>query len=689
MLTDYCILNPFGSGYVDPPTEAPTAIITPPTSVPTSRPSIPAQDGEPSASPSYFPRPVGPPKEVWNRGWEPAFKLGECEGDCDEDTDCMPGLICFQREAARVAVPGCTGGEEDESLTDYCAYPELPEDVDVEDIPDVEDGRTETSPPTTPPPTKEPTLAPTPSDSAIPLNPVGWSPPADKKPLGLCEGDCDDDSDCGDGLVCFQRFLPLTAVPGCSGGTSDTSLMDFCIRDPIAPTNPPTAAATTASPTAGAVSATGAPALDVPTSAAPTAVGDVGTDVVVGTSDPPPIDCQSYRDRGVNVNRICKEDPFMCCRTPRSDSNYCHEIYTVFGDQMESACHHCCIEERGEALDVGPANDPHPQGLAPYDACDKLSNTGRLCKAQGCCDVGFADTEYCRNEWAQHPGEVERICWSCCFPSKVFPEPTRRQLLGNATFTIGERDVISLPNTPEELLETLEEKVDYETSDVEDEDRQPIHTAMTEEEMRLYHKNNPPELRPGDKFFEHPSMNRKLIVREENFTPKDQKDEDAYFEEIHSAFQHRELQIPLAENYDDVYWWPYEWLLKVGTEYYFRYEGSMTVPPCYTVNHWRVMKDPIRVAKHQIQELERLLAWRLDGNCDASTAGKPRDGNPDAVDVNRPLQELERGHRMVFCECQDWPSKFPNEREWCKKWQTRDPELRLFDNPYNWAQNGF
>jgi hypothetical protein len=44
----------------------------------------------------------------------------------------------------------------------------------------------------------------------------------------------------------------------------------------------------------------------------------------------------------------------------------------------------------------------------------------------------------------------------------------------------------------------------------------------------------------------------------------------------------------------------------------------MTVPSCCTLNHWRTMKNLIRVAKHQIQELKRLL---------------------------------------VFCECQDWPNK--------------------------------
>jgi hypothetical protein len=694
-LTDYCVLDPFGKGYTDTHTEAPAvspSIPLPPTAVPTSR----TEEEGPTLSPSIFSRPVGPPKKVWNRGWEPAFKLGECEGDCDVDSDCLPGLVCFDRNAAFTPVPGCTGGEDDNSLTDYCAYPELPPqpspgaDLDLDedfDLAGRNDTTTSTKAPTavtagpTVGPTRNPTAQLTPTTTnPIPLNPVGWSAPQDKKPLGLCEGDCDDDDDCADGLVCFQRFLPKTSVPGCLGGEQDTSLMDFCIRDPavVAATGIPTEAPSNV-------------ALNI--SAAPTDSGSVVSRI---DGEPEPIDCQIYRDQGVNLNRICEDDEFMCCQSPRSSSNYCHGIYDIFGDKIESACHHCCLEERGEALEVGPANTPK-DGLEPYAECDTaLENTGRLCKAESCCDVGFADTEYCQEQWALHAGNVERICWYCCFPSKVFPEPSRRQLSANANNGTNVFDVsrdVMLPNDSNELLSVLDEKIDYvseiSTDSSINDDHPYVQSAMSEEEMIKFYKSNPREFGPGDKVFDHPFLKRKVVVRAENFEPKGQKDEDAYFEEIHNAFQRRQLQTSYKENYADVFWWPYEWLLKVGTEYYFRYEGSMTVPPCYTVNHWRVMKDPIRVAEHQIKELERLLAWRINGNCEASTAGKPREGNPDAVDVNRPLQELERGHRMVFCECQDWPSKFPMDREWCKKWQTRDPELRLFDNPYNWPQYGF
>ena len=47
-----------------------------------------------------------------------------------------------------------------------------------------------------------------------------------------CTGDCDDDSDCEDGLVCFQRSYYDTDVPGCVWGTNGASLIednsDYC-----------------------------------------------------------------------------------------------------------------------------------------------------------------------------------------------------------------------------------------------------------------------------------------------------------------------------------------------------------------------------------------------------------------------------------------------------------------------------
>jgi hypothetical protein len=711
MMTDYCVLDLRGDGYTDaptskqttPPTAAPTAaeVTSTPTVVATKPPTnIPTAVPTKKAPVPFVPRPTGPAKVIWNRGWEPNFMLGECEGDCDNDDDCAPGLICFSRETSGVAVPGCVGGEKDTTLTDYCTYPPL--DTTNENVAVIR--KIESQPPTNPPtrsptaspvtvlvtsptkspvtvlvtsPTKSPvtvpvlapTTAPVTSPTTapirsptveptnpltiavedeyepVPLNGISWSPPRDQK-LNVCEGDCDIDDDCGDGLVCFQRFTPKTPVPGCIGGVSDTSLMDYCVIDRRSTTT------TTPVPTTTPIVVPVPDLVAVPDSSS-----------IIRNSDgaPPPIDCKVYANNGVNIDRFCDNDhQDMCCQSPRSNSNYCHQNYDIFGADLKSACHHCCLEDRNEAFVVGDAN-AEKVGLEPFtnkQCSEDVDNAARICKAKSCCDPDYSDTQYCRKQMEKHGDDWQRICWYCCHPSKDYPLDTARRVLSGTSADDSAATATTL-------------------------------VAKTEEELRLWHRENPREVGPKDVVFNHTQMQRELIVREENFVEKGLKDEDAYFQEIHGAFQRRELETSVMENYEDVHWWPYEWLLKVGTEYYYRYEGSMTVPPCYTVNHWRIMKDPIRVAKHQITELERLLAWRINGKCEADTAGKERKDNPDAVDVNRPLQELQKGHRMVFCECQDWPSKFPQERQWCDKWQQRDPELRLFQNPYNWQQDGF
>ena len=48
------------------------------------------------------------------------FPLGLCQGDCDKNDDCQPGLACYQRVAGE-SVPGCDG--IDDSSTDYCIDP--------------------------------------------------------------------------------------------------------------------------------------------------------------------------------------------------------------------------------------------------------------------------------------------------------------------------------------------------------------------------------------------------------------------------------------------------------------------------------------------------------------------------------------------------------------------------------------
>ena len=56
-----------------------------------------------------------------NRGGT-IWRLGRCEGDCDSDRQCMPGLKCKQRRGYE-RVPGCTG--RGRRGWDYCYDPSM------------------------------------------------------------------------------------------------------------------------------------------------------------------------------------------------------------------------------------------------------------------------------------------------------------------------------------------------------------------------------------------------------------------------------------------------------------------------------------------------------------------------------------------------------------------------------------
>ena len=118
-------------------------------------------------------------------GWTPSAargtgRLKECQADCDSDKDCASGLKCFQRNGNE-KVPGCEGSAV--RGADYC----IPKERFLKDI-----------------------------------SVNGRSNPK----LGLCEGDCDRDTDCESGLKCFQRS-GYTLVPGCVGrGRRD---WDYCV----------------------------------------------------------------------------------------------------------------------------------------------------------------------------------------------------------------------------------------------------------------------------------------------------------------------------------------------------------------------------------------------------------------------------------------------------------------------------
>jgi hypothetical protein len=139
--------------------------------------------------PYFLPIPTPPPSHPANQ-----LPLGICQGDCDYHWDCAKGLYCSTREPFEVA-PGCANVELDATTTSYCV--------------EVDPGK---------------------------LVDYGGTPPLTHSSLGECQGDCDNDGDCGDGLICFQRDENET-VPGCWFGDQDDSKTDYCIV--ATPTDPP------------------------------------------------------------------------------------------------------------------------------------------------------------------------------------------------------------------------------------------------------------------------------------------------------------------------------------------------------------------------------------------------------------------------------------------------------------------
>jgi len=117
-------------------------------------------------------------EEVGNNG-EPAdvFPLGPCQGDCDNDDECQPGLVCMQRDGGE-DVPGCEG--EDDTSTDYCYLPTTSEETEEVATEEPTTSSPVSSPPTTASPiSDEPTTASPVSNAPTTAVPTSDSPVTD------------------------------------------------------------------------------------------------------------------------------------------------------------------------------------------------------------------------------------------------------------------------------------------------------------------------------------------------------------------------------------------------------------------------------------------------------------------------------------------------------------------------------
>ena len=356
-----------------------------------------------------------------------------------------------------------------------------------------------------------------------------------------------------------------------------------------------------------------------------------------------PVVCSNFTaNPAINLNRICKDNG--CCTNPRSASNDCGVAYKFFGDKMNEVCSTCCQIPK----QVGPPSPAHP--VYPSIDCTGVSNAFRICKAGSCCDPIKSRSSYCNDVYQTYGNTMGSVCWYCCSePKEVDPSvlnnPLRRvQEIGDENMDLGARA------------------------------HDNFHSDLRVENA-IY--NNGINLDPSN-FEVNPNAVEQHLASLQEY-------------ERTSREGSRHLSGLQGDNYASVAYSPYQWLREVKTEYYFRYEGSQMVPPCFETVHYRVMKDAIRINPIQLAELERLLAWRIapkdsgSKQCQNDTAGRPRAGsNGNAVDLNRPLQKYSNVHRKVFCECRDWRSKFQEDRDWC----TLDQSKRWYTMPYNYESGG-
>lgn len=146
----------------------------------------------------YFVRPT-PKIKFMGDDFCSLYTCSFCEGACTSDDQCKGQYKCLKRDPNQ-SVPGCSGGNNDDSRNGYCYDPES---------------------------TRTTTAHWFLNDVIYPELVYKGKEYCGKNICGLCEGDCDSDEDCKDRLVCYKR-RENTDVPGCRGGASETKGANYC-----------------------------------------------------------------------------------------------------------------------------------------------------------------------------------------------------------------------------------------------------------------------------------------------------------------------------------------------------------------------------------------------------------------------------------------------------------------------------
>ena len=144
----------------------------------------------------------------------PSGGIGLCQGGCQNHDDCQSGLVCYKRNGNDPAidlgsdfnfVPGCASSTSRSDGDDAAAAAAAASEINMP---------------------LHVNYCISPAQNFTKLTYIGQ-----RGPLGTCAGDCDTDSDCIDGLLCYQRKDRPYDIPYKCQGTPWGSV-DYCVEPP-------------------------------------------------------------------------------------------------------------------------------------------------------------------------------------------------------------------------------------------------------------------------------------------------------------------------------------------------------------------------------------------------------------------------------------------------------------------------
>jgi hypothetical protein len=97
---------------------------------------------------------------------------------------------------------------------------------------------------------------------------------------------------------------------------------------------------------------------------------------------------------------------------------------------------------------------------------------------------------------------------------------------------------------------------------------------------------------------------------------------------------------------------PYQLPKLTGSDFYYGYDGSLTVPPCSERVWYRIMRQPLKISKDQLRRTNDAIARHLSEDCELGTVGRELGGDQCHVDVARPLQFTHIVHHVT--DCVEW-----------------------------------